>query len=330
MYSTSAASHSRRLIPFIILMGCALLSQIRGWYWSISGQQQLLRQLDFLTSPSDTLEVGTYNRTLIVYSGPTSLENKGKNELYRRNFEYFLKHGIACSTADTVLVLTDSVAMHYQQKIHALDAQCQNRVLVITREDVCFDMESFRVVLYDSTINVESYDYLLFVNCGMSGPKLPDGSTEPWTHRFTSMLSETIKMVGLTLNCFRGAHVQSFVFALDKTGIDVIKKSNAVFDCRKTTRRPNSQRAYSQIVRQYERGMSQAILNAGYGIAGAMNNVTAMTMDAECHHDIWEEASIREYWGGRVPLMNETIFFKSSRFLPNHIAQEIDYPLDEE
>ena len=118
--------------------------------------------------------------TLVVYSGPTSLGN----ELYMNNFEYFLEHGLPSSSSPqqcdlgvkVVLVLTEMTLSHYMNAIESYNSTC-GELRTATRQDRCYDMESARVVLTDSShLN---FDRLVFVNCGTIGPFMVSGSGSP-------------------------------------------------------------------------------------------------------------------------------------------------------
>ena len=164
-------------------------------------------------------------RTLVVYSGPTSMDRlQDKNGMYIDNMNYFIEHGISCfddapesrggggggdgDDAESVIVnyafvLTQEVADHYTaphglltnkiQECEGVDKNVRGSdrgggggggggeqrirpfIKVITRLDRCYDMESIRIVV--KTMNVQAlYDNLLFVNCGLVGPKFGPGS----------------------------------------------------------------------------------------------------------------------------------------------------------
>ena len=83
-----------------------------------------------------------------------------------------------------VFVLTQQVADYYlspQGKISQKRDECASNNLgesseeyikVIVRQDRCYDMESMRIVLENEEIDVANrFDNLLFVNCGLVGPK---------------------------------------------------------------------------------------------------------------------------------------------------------------
>jgi hypothetical protein len=198
------------------------------------------RPIHAATKPTDKI--------LVVYSGPTELVDRAiaeqpdrdpdipKQELYRLNFEHFLKYGVQCKTQDTVLIVTDAVRQHYRSQIHKLNENCQTRghqVIMAVRNNTCRDLESVRRVIHDNIVDIDSYDYFVFANCGTTGPSRKWADL-PWTDIFIEKLTDRVKMSGLTLNCGTGTpHIQSMVYALDPKGLQIIKNSNVVFDCKK-------------------------------------------------------------------------------------------------
>jgi hypothetical protein len=270
-------------------------------------------------------------KILVAYSGPTSLNRaEKKNELYFRNFDFFLKHGVDCRYQDTVIALTESVKQLYHEQLLQMDQHCQasggHRVYTLIRDKECHDLATVYTLFYNSTIQTDTYDFFVYINCGMSGPS-PNYSPS-WVMPFINPLTETVKMSGLSVNCHhkQSPHVQSMAFALDRVGLKEVLRSDSIFDCRQ--RFPRKQNRFNKIVAQYEKGMSKAILQAGYGLASIIwpgivfwENRTNCTLVDE-----WVETNLKLSFGGRLPHLNETIFFKSSRLLPKEIAELIDYP----
>ena len=172
------------------------------------------------TKDKDEHEQYRPQKTLVVYSGPTSMDRlQDKNGLYIDNMNYFLEH-ISCfddapttsssntnnnddtnngnnNVAETVIVnyafvLTKEVADYYTApngpltkkmqeckgvEKHVIEAAGESSpfIKVITRQDRCYDMESIRMVV--TKMNVQAlYDNLLFVNCGLVGPKFGPGT----------------------------------------------------------------------------------------------------------------------------------------------------------
>lgn len=235
--------------------------------------------------------LGPTQRTVVVYSGPTSLDgNKGKNFMYLKNLDYYIQHGISCASVDVgvdyIVVLTQEVASEYLSDDGLIAKRirtCQDEVApasrsnvekssqythessieVIVREDRCYDMESIRIVMQQKDLS--KYDNMVFLNCGMVGPKIGPHSPLPpnihhWTQVFTSLLNESVHMSGLSINpCLnkscKNPHVQSFLYA---TSIDTLRTfylDEIIYDCAGNK---------NTVVQRYEIGMSGRILNDGY------------------------------------------------------------------
>ncbi|KAL4542464.1 hypothetical protein Ndes2526B_g03942 [Nannochloris sp. 'desiccata'] len=93
------------------------------------------------------------------------------------------------------------------------------------------------------------------------GPFLPVYATMHWTDPFVSKINENVKLVGCTINCQIQPHVQSYVVATDKIGIDILMQSERVFKC------------YDElqgVIDNSEIGASAEILKAGYNIDSLM------------------------------------------------------------
>ena len=174
----------------------------------------------------------TGKRTILAYSAPTTLDHsEGKNAMYFKNFHYFLDHAIDCRVHSTVIVTTKVVIDAYRLWVMQINhEQCRDSpysVELLERENKCYDMESMRRFLQDT--DTSQWDHFLYINCGMVGPKW-EGEGH-WTDIFTSKLSDMVKLTGLTINMSFYPHVQSFTLAADRVGIDIIKNSDAVYDC---------------------------------------------------------------------------------------------------
>eukprot|EP00545_Synedropsis_sp_CCMP1620_P001675 CAMPEP_0119024156 /NCGR_PEP_ID=MMETSP1176-20130426/31345_1 /TAXON_ID=265551 /ORGANISM="Synedropsis recta cf, Strain CCMP1620" /LENGTH=106 /DNA_ID=CAMNT_0006979373 /DNA_START=27 /DNA_END=343 /DNA_ORIENTATION=- len=83
-------------------IGLAIMVVLYKEYLSTFSAIQAVSYFD-TTIPSNVTSVVSLNsqlvdkKILVAYSGPTSLErSKGKNELYLRNLDFFLKHGVDC------------------------------------------------------------------------------------------------------------------------------------------------------------------------------------------------------------------------------------------
>jgi hypothetical protein len=300
-----------------------------SFYNFISHQEEIPEVTDNVAGHEGT--------TVVVYSGPTSLDRgTGKNWLYLKNFEYFLDHGIGCAWQDTVVVVTKPVADHYSHRIKKIQEKClasgsKHTVTLLEREDKCYDMETLLVVF--EKVDLSPYDYFVYLNCGVVGPKLPLAHAEsPWTYHYTSILSETVKMSGLSINCASHPHVQSMLFAVDKVGLKIIMSSECVYDCNKANADMDDDDKMN-IIRRYEVGMGRAVIGAGYGIASILGTMGPIKLaakdldrDLDWCEDIWHPNALRLFGNGEVPSWEDLVFFKSSRpFILSDIYYELEY-----
>ena len=282
-----------------------------------------------------------------------------KMELYRLNFEFFLQHGIHCQTQDTLLVVTDVVAAKYQAKIDELHYQCHqkygNFVRMITRNNTCYDLESVRVALEytgqgdrpavirnrrttDGAKIAAYYDYFVYVNCGVTGPS-PQLANRPWTNTFLQKLRDGVKMTGLTMNCEINGHphVQSMMFAMDREGLQTVVDGGAIYDCTKRHDHVGLTgiKLLNEIIWTYEIKLSDLILQAGHGISSVVRPTTLFRYNSsKCLNkygngtlkDIWIGNHMVDYFG-RIPSLNDVMFFKTSRILTPETANLINYTL---
>lgn len=341
-------------------------------------------------------------RTLVVYSGPTSLDRAaGKNDIYLTNFEYFIQHGIEChglggtdhdDLADHpfedlnlqyVIVLTRRVADEYTREdglITRKQAQCQaarqerqrmnNQVVgndnslitVLVREDRCYDMES--LLLVARTYDLPSlYDHMVYINCGLAGPKFGPGSPEhweylsSWTELYTSLLSDKVQMVGHTINTHFNTvyspHVQSFLFAVNTPMIDIWLKTGAIYECGLSNEDFKDDLVKMALVWRYEVGISRVLLERGYSIAAAFmhqqgslgvplimdrNSTFGRYFDKDeiIHSDVFLEDGMRRLTESSFPDYADHrkyailpwdcyVFFKVSRLIPTDIQEVMQY-----
>ena len=338
-------------------------------------------------------------RTLVVYSGPTSLDRTvGKNDIYLTNFEYFVQHGIECHglggtdlpeqpfedlNLQYVIVLTQEVADRYtaedglitrkQQECRAAQQERQrmnNKVVghddslitVLVRQDRCYDMESLLLVsrTYDLP---QLYDHMVYINCGLAGPKFGSGSPahweqmSSWTELYTSLLSDKVQMVGHTINTHYNSvyspHIQSFLFAVNTPMIDIWLQTGAIYECGISNEDFQDDLVKMALVWRYEVGISRVLLERGYAIAAAFmhqqgsmgvpliidNNSTFgrhFNQDEIIHSDVFLEDGVRRLTESSFPEYEDYrkfailpwdcyVFFKVSRLIPSDIQEVMKY-----
>ncbi|KAL7462666.1 hypothetical protein ACHAXS_003042 [Conticribra weissflogii] len=361
----------------------------------------------------------TPERTLVIYSGPTSLDrSNAKNGMYIDNMNYFIEYGISCNDYDAkplnpndgadpvsvsyVFVVTQDVKDFYtsangpvtkKKKKCQLDGmEFENQIshpfiTVIVRQDRCYDMESMRIVLEEIDVEKE-YDNLLFLNCGLVGPKIGAGSPKMvpsrskshqnrkpnkrldelvpyshWTQLYTSHLTDSIRMVGHSINTHFHTylpHVQSFLYAIRTETIPILLESGSIYDCGLTQEElgTNGEKRF-ELINRYEVGMSQSLIKKGYKIGTSFINRWDMgkplVMDQysisgtefdDTVSDIWYEDIIRNltstisnphptWWTNENETFEEHkwdilpwdyyVFFKVSRLVPQDIQDAMGY-----
>ncbi|KAL3822697.1 hypothetical protein ACHAXA_009579 [Cyclostephanos tholiformis] len=340
-------------------------------------------------------------RTLVAYSGPTSLDRTiGKNDIYLTNFEYFIQHGIECHglggtdhdnddhpfedlNLQYVIVLTQEVANEYtkedglitRKQAHCRAAQQERQrmnnqvvgndnslITVLVREDRCYDMES--LLLVARTYDLPSlYDHMVYINCGLAGPKFGPGSPEhweflsSWTELYTSLLSDKVQMVGHTINTHFNTvyspHVQSFLFAVNTPMIDIWLKTGAIYECGLSNEDFKDDLVKMALVWRYEVGISRVLLERGYSIAAAFmhqkgslgvplimdqNSTFGRYFDKDeiIHSDVFLEDGMRRLTESSFPDYEDHrkyailpwdcyVFFKVSRLIPTDIQEVMQY-----
>lgn len=342
-------------------------------------------------------------RTLVVYSGPTSLDRSiGKNDIYLNNFDYFIEHGIEChglgGTPDDnnheqhpfedlnvhyVIVLTQEVADRYtaedglitrkqadcraakhemQRKYHQVLVDDNSLITVLVREDRCYDMES--LLLVSRTYDIPNlYDHMVYINCGLAGPKFGPGSPEhweylsSWTELYTSLLSDKVQMVGHTINTHFNTvyspHIQSFLFAVNTPMIDIWLQTGAIYECGISNEDFKDDLVKMALVWRYEVGISRVLLDRGYSIAAAfmhqqgrlgeplvIDNTSTFGrhFDKEeiIHSDVFLESGVRRLTESSFPDYEDHrkysilpwdcyVFFKVSRLIPSDIQEDMKY-----
>ena len=151
-------------------------------------------------------------------------------------------------------------------------------ITVLVREDRCYDMES--LLLVSRTYDIPHlYDHMVYLNCGLAGPKFGPGSPEhwerlsSWTELYTSLLSDKVQLVGHTINTHFNTvyspHIQSFLFAVNTPMIDIWLKTGAIYECGIENEDFQDDLVKMALVWRYEVGLSRVLLERGYSIAAA-------------------------------------------------------------
>eukprot|EP01024_Parvocaulis_polyphysoides_P043143 TRINITY_DN39389_c0_g1_i1.p2 TRINITY_DN39389_c0_g1~~TRINITY_DN39389_c0_g1_i1.p2 ORF type:complete len:287 (+),score=18.45 TRINITY_DN39389_c0_g1_i1:393-1253(+) len=128
----------------------------------------------------------------------------------------------------------------------------------------------------ENRVDITKYDLFVFVNSSVRGPFLPPylKGLVRWVDLLLAKLDDKVKLVGPTINCEgspkhgdidgewrTNPHVQSYVMATDKIGLQVLIDDGKVFQ---------SYTSFWDTIYYSELGSSLAILNAGYNVDSFM------------------------------------------------------------
>ncbi|PNH08539.1 hypothetical protein TSOC_004894 [Tetrabaena socialis] len=150
---------------------------------------------------------------------------------------------------DYVVVVAQGHALDLQ-----VDARLRSRLKVVQRNDTCLD--GFYVHRGLEAVDHRLYSYFVLVDSSVRGPFLPLYflAHAPWVEALTSLITNSVKLVGPTINCAPSVHVQATVLATDSVGLNVLLRQNS-FACHAA-----QDKAFAHFVV----GSSQSILQAGY------------------------------------------------------------------
>ena len=236
-------------------------------------------------------------------------------------------------------------------------------ITVLVREDRCYDMESLLVVL--RTIDVPKlYEHMVYINCGLAGPKFGPASPIPnweslhsWTEIYTSLLSDKVQMVGHTINTHfhnvYSPHIQSFLFAVNTPMIDIWLTTGSIYECGVSNQEFQDEILRMALVWRYEVGISRVLIERGYSIAAAFihqygkigvplvldNNSTFgrhWDQDEIIHSDVFTEEGLRrltessfgeydDYNKYAILPWDGYVFFKVSRLIPYDIQHKLGF-----
>lgn len=226
------------------------------------------------TSSSNTKTLVTY-----IYAG-TDAE-------YANNFRYFLQEGIRPDDGcDYVLVIQMVDAPEAIPPTEDLSRVGKyDNVRIFEHENSCYDLGTlgwlYAKLEEEGVLDV--YAHFVWINSSVRGPFLPpylDGSRAPgplpsyhWTRAFTDKVDDHVKLVGSTVSCGGSGphpptpHIQSYAVATDAIGLNLLRRNTTVLACYDTMQ---------DVVFYGERGITETILNAGFGIDSLMARYQGM------------------------------------------------------
>lgn len=238
-----------------------------------------------------------------------------KDEIYKENFEYFLRHGILDNVDYLVIVNGQCTASLVKR----------DNVKYMGRANVGFDFGGYVDVVSFFTA-LDTYDYVFFINSIVRGPFMAGYAAEPWTKPFLDLMQDGVKLAGASISVLHPgtrlsdvfeklapgyrapySHVQTAMFAMDRECLAYLRQRNFFG-------RGNAP-SKIETVFLYEVLMSQLVLERGWNIAGLLpeyNNIDYRTLEADPNPtsvdgNMWYPNA---YFGRNVHPF-ETIFFNT-------------------
>ena len=226
----------------------------------------------------DAFALEETNRTLVLFSyfeprGDTSSGESNTDKLTaKRNLEFFVKHGVlgpyAPSSTEATFVFIINGG-HLSIKL----PEELSHVHLFRRENSGLDLCGYSQAL--ERYKEDSHHFFVFLNSSVRGPYLPNyvPLSLSWNHLFENLISESVKLVGVSVNCLccqtkqewckscsekdglDQVHLQSFVFVTDNTGLQVIRPALGCYNSRQ------------EVIVHGEIGLSRQIRLAGHNLA---------------------------------------------------------------
>jgi hypothetical protein len=147
-------------------------------------------------------------RPLILYAYADS--EKGTSLV---NLKFFIQHGLHAA-ADFIFILNG------ETDVASLIPQ-EDNIKVIQRPNDCYDLGAYAEVLTTNDL-YKGYKRFIMMNASLRGPFIPYWSNSCWSDMYLSKITDEVKLVGMTANCWPTFHIQSMIWATDITGLEVL------------------------------------------------------------------------------------------------------------
>ncbi|KAI8280422.1 hypothetical protein K4K56_012236 [Colletotrichum sp. SAR 10_98] len=129
------------------------------------------------------------------------------------NLDYFVKQGLH-DAADFVFILNGET--NAESKIPE-----KKNIRVVKRPNTCFDLGAYGEILREGDL-YKQYKRFITLNASVRGPFLPHWAQACWSDLYLDRVTDKVKLVGMTANCWPRFHVQSMIWATDSIGIDLL------------------------------------------------------------------------------------------------------------
>jgi len=175
--------------------------------------------------------------------------------MYNDRVKYFINNCIFYNSDIDFVVISNGV-----KKINV-----PNYVKLIYRENIGYDFGGWSDALLKNDL-YKGYENFIFVNSSVIGPFLPKNNRNMWVYYYLNGLKNNIKLFGSSINNhfnpIQNAHVQSYIFAMDKKTLELLIKKE-IFSI------TNYAKTFDEAINK-EILMSRIIIENGWNIGSLM------------------------------------------------------------
>jgi hypothetical protein len=285
--ATDQVLHFRRTTVILFLAGVLLTAPLLTLYFSgFRLPTDINSVLPSLRASSD--------KTLVIY-------HYYERQPHHDNFIFFLERGMH-GAADFLFVLNGNVS----EEINASLPEHLPNVRVIRRENTCYDLGSYGVVLnqLEAEGKLGQYTAIILMNASVIGPIVPVYVDECWTRIFTDRLSASVGLVGTTISCVgifgnHLPHVQSMIMAYSPAALSVVRP---VLQCYKTKLDAIAKAEITFLSRVLSAGLQAIVLDGA---------VASPITDPELPSCQWGNVYVRGAYHGVDLNPHDVVFFKT-------------------
>jgi len=227
-----------------------------------------------------------------------------KNELYRENLRYFLRHGMDDPKLDYYFVLNGPCSV---------EIPAQSNITIVRRENRGYDFGAFSHMVHRLP---REYDYYFFLNSSVRGPIFRDPHRR-WTPYFLDLLDEETRLAGTSINMFGPrpcqTHIQSMFFVMDKELFRYLRDEIDFFN-----ENHINTMDYTNIIHQKEISLSRITLRKQWNINSILHeyrgrDYRVLDEDINPTSNYGDPYYPGGYFGRTIDPY-EAIFFKMARF----------------
>jgi hypothetical protein len=140
----------------------------------------------------------------------------------RANLEFFIAHGLHAA-ADFIFI------MNGEGNATGLIPN-ETNIKYVQRENDCYDLGAYAEVLTKDDL-WKKYGQFIMLNASIRGPFLPYWAEACWSDMYLKRVTEEVKLVGMTANCWPSFHVQSMIWATDTIGLSILLSRKGIHRC---------------------------------------------------------------------------------------------------